>query len=248
MSFQAMTWAVAQKTGGAGEKLVLMMLANHCNGHTGQCNPSHRLLADECEMGLSTLKGHIAKLEARGLLRIERRFQDGVALPNQYRLSLGGVGQILAGVGQELADGRSDSGRGVGQILATNQELKPVSEPGKEPEAPKPPRGASLRASQSLKAWLESLKVNGQKPIEADDPIFAYAESAGIPDEFLTLAWAEFKRRFFDDASKKQKDWRRTFRNYVQGNYLKLWWHDGTGYRLTTAGVQAQRITERMAA
>ena len=44
MSFQAMTWATAQTCGSAA-KLVLVMFANHSNGHTGQCNPKHKLLA-----------------------------------------------------------------------------------------------------------------------------------------------------------------------------------------------------------
>ena len=102
-----MTWAIGQKTTNAGQKLVLLMLANHCNSHTGQCNPSPRLLAEECSMGLSTLKGHIAALEEAGYLRIIHKAIEGVSLPNQYHLNLGGVGQNLA----------------------SNQEVKPVNEP-----------------------------------------------------------------------------------------------------------------------
>lgn len=117
-----MTWAVAQDCANSGQKLVLLMLANYCNGHTGQCNPSHKRLAAECCMGVSTLKNHLLALEESGLIEIIRKFSDGVALPNQYMLKVGGVGQ-------NLADGGSDSGWGVGQILATNQELKPVIEP-----------------------------------------------------------------------------------------------------------------------
>ena len=117
-----MTWAIGQKTANAGQKLVLLMLANHCNGHTGQCNPSHKLLAEECSMGLSTLKGHIIALEEAGYLRIIHKAIDGVSLPNQYHLK-------IEGVGQNLTEGQSESGRGVGQNLATNQEIKPVNEP-----------------------------------------------------------------------------------------------------------------------
>lgn len=193
MSFQAMTWAVGQKAGSAGEKLVLLMLANHCNGHTGQCNPSHRLLAEECEMGLSTLKGHIAKLEARGLLSIERRFQEGVALPNQYRLNLKGVGQELAEVGQILAGGRSDSGRGVGQILATNQEDKPGSEPGIEPI------GRGAKRAPSTFAVTDAMKEWALKEVPLVD---VNAETGSFIDhEFRTAhtdwaaAWRNWMRR-----------------------------------------------------
>lgn len=88
MSFQAMTWAVDQdlKT---NEKMVLVMLANCSNHHTGQCNPSHKRLAKECGMSISTLKRCIERLEEAGFLKIERRGQDGVSLPNQYDLKIG---------------------------------------------------------------------------------------------------------------------------------------------------------------
>lgn len=130
MSFQDMAWAVVQKCSSPGQKLVLLMLANRTNGHTGQCNPSHKLLADECSMGLSTLKSHLSALESAGYLKIIHKSVDGVSLPNQYQLVVDrGVGQILAGVGQDLTGGGSDSDGGVGQILATKQEVKPRSEP-----------------------------------------------------------------------------------------------------------------------
>lgn len=120
MSFEVMAWAVKQKTANSGQQLVLLLLANHTNGHTGQCNPSHKLLAEECRMGLSTLKNHIKGLEDAGFLKIVHISKEGVSLPNQY---------ILGGVGQNLADGRSDIDRGVGQNLATKQEVKPVIKP-----------------------------------------------------------------------------------------------------------------------
>jgi hypothetical protein len=95
------------------------MLANHSNGHTGQCNPSHKLLAKECAMGVSTLKGHLLDLQSAGYLTIIHKSMEGVSLPNQYKLN---------GVGQNLTEGRSEVDRGVGQKLATKQEVQPVRE------------------------------------------------------------------------------------------------------------------------
>lgn len=115
MSFQAMTWAINQKVDSSGKKLVLLMMANYCNSHTGQCNPSHKRLAEECSMGISTLKNHIASLEKDGFLTIQRNAVEGVSLPNQYHLNIG--------------RGGSESGWGVGQNLATNLEVKPVIKP-----------------------------------------------------------------------------------------------------------------------
>lgn len=214
-----MTWAVEQKCESAGQKLVLVMLANYCNSHTGQCNPSHQRLADECSMGVSTLKSHLSKLAENGLLRIERNVHQGVSLPNQYWLMLGGVGQNLTGVGSEL-------GWGVGQNLATNQEFKP----GKEPVT------ARKRAELStLHEWTEEKKAAGEKLIPAEDKIF----EDGIPKPYLHLAWKVFAEDM-EQKGKKAKDWRAQFRTYVRKDYLKLWamTKDKT-YFLTTAGKQA---------
>ena len=125
MSFQDMAWAVNQKCESAGQKLVLLMLANHANGHTGQCNPSHKRLADECNMGISTLKRNISGLEDSGFLSVLHKAQDGVSLPNQYRLksfNLEWVGPNRAGGGSNL-DGR------VGPNRATKQEVEPITKP-----------------------------------------------------------------------------------------------------------------------
>ena len=118
MSFEAMAWAIKQNAANSGQQLVLLLLANHTNGHTGQCNPSHQRLADECKMGLSTLKNHLKGLEEQGLIRIVHVSREGVSLPNQY---------VLVGVGQDLTGGGSESDWGVGQNLATKQEVKPIN-------------------------------------------------------------------------------------------------------------------------
>lgn len=120
-----MAWAVEQKCESPGQKLVLLMLANHCNGHTKQCNPSHKRLATECSMGISTLKRNIASLADAGLLTIEHRSNEGVSLPNQYRLTP----PKLEGVGPNRADGGSKSDGGVGPNRATKQEVEPGIEP-----------------------------------------------------------------------------------------------------------------------
>ena len=92
-----------------------------------------------------------------------------------------------------------------------------------------------------LKAWLEDVKAKGEKAIPEGDPVFAYADSVGIPREFLSLAWVEFKTRYTAPDAKRYTDWRAVFRKAVRGNWLKLWYADGDTYALTTVGVQARR-------
>lgn len=222
MSFQTMTWAVEQKTENAGQKLVLLMLANHTNGHTGQCNPSHRLLADECCMGVSTLKNHLVRLEELGFIKVQHRSNDGVSLPNQYLLKVEGVGQNLAG-------GGSESDGGVGQNLATNQEDKP----GKRTKVVK------RSEETTIDQWLSTL--NGQPPVPAESAVLKFATAAGIPHEYIKLAWSKFKEDMIQ-KQKTQKDWRLTFTTYVKNDYLKLWAFDSNKVcYLTTAGKQLMR-------
>lgn len=90
----------------------------------------------------------------------------------------------------------------------------------------------------SLQAFIEDCKAKGEKPIPDDDPIFTYAESVGLPHDFLALAWAWFKEQM---AGKRQKDWRKHFRNAVKGNWPRYWFTADGEWRLTTAGEQARR-------
>jgi hypothetical protein len=86
MGIKFMAMAIDAKIANSGQKFVLLMLANHCNDHTRQCNPSQKLLAEECSMGLSTLKRHIASLEEAGYVETVNVFKDNVQKPNQYLL------------------------------------------------------------------------------------------------------------------------------------------------------------------
>lgn len=91
----------------------------------------------------------------------------------------------------------------------------------------------------SLPDYMKAKKENGEKVIPEDDPVMAYAESVGIPPEFLRICWREFVESY-SDGLKKYKDWRTVFRKAVRGNWFKLWWIDDQGaYQLTTTGRQA---------
>lgn len=88
---------------------------------------------------------------------------------------------------------------------------------------------------------MELVRENGEKAIPADDPVFDYAKKFGLPDEFIELAWLEFRAKYKDD-DKKYKDWRIVFRRAVRENWLKLWdCRTGGEYVLTSKGLQAQQ-------
>lgn len=92
-----------------------------------------------------------------------------------------------------------------------------------------------------LRDWLDAVKAKGEKPIPEDDPVFGYADEVGLPRDFLFLAWREFLHQHTASDAKRYIDWRAVFRKAVRGNWLKLWWLDGDGYSLTTAGMQAHK-------
>lgn len=118
---------------------------------------------------------------------------------------------------------------------ATHQQTA-TNKNGKNGENEKKEGGSRTGTSPvTFTGWLD--RLGDDKPVPEDDPIFAYADDAGIPHDYLRLAWVEFKARYTDD-SKRYKDWRAVFRRAVRGNWFKLWWHDGQDYQLTTIGHQ----------
>ena len=132
------------------------------------------------------------------------------------------------------------------RILANPRERSLLDQGPKDQGSipPNPPRGRN--GAVTLKAWAESVKAKGEKLIPPDDPVFAYAEKVGLPSEFLDLAWPAFRHRYtVQHPAKRYADWRRVFRNAVEGNWLKLWFVQPDGsYALTTVGIQAQRAVK----
>jgi hypothetical protein len=120
------------------------------------------------------------------------------------------------------------------------QPNQPIAYAEAKAEEVKTPRKRGPSASLTFQAWIDSVNANGEEAIPANDPVFAYAEKAHIPADFVSLAWGVFVRKA-KESGKKQKSWPQTFRNYVEGNYLKLWAISQNGdYYLTTAGKQEQ--------
>jgi DNA-binding transcriptional MocR family regulator len=129
MSFQAMTWAIGQKLP-AKEKLVLLMLANYCNSHTGQCNPSHSRLAEECGMSKNTLLAAIKSLENKQHLNVIRKKIGDVNLPNQYELHLDrGSADIELGGATDALGSAIDALGGSAVFAPEPVNIKPVIQP-----------------------------------------------------------------------------------------------------------------------
>lgn len=135
-----------------------------------------------------------------------------------------------------------------GQVLVPNRDTqkKTSKENLKRKNTPKPPNGGSKGAASriELKTFLEDCKAKGERPLRDYTPLWNYVQDAKLPMDFVALAWVEFMRRFGAGGVKeknKQANWRQTFRNYVERNFLRLWAIDPHGqYYLTNEGKQAQ--------
>ena len=134
-----------------------------------------------------------------------------------------------------------------------NHSQTPEEPPCSPPEGGNPsakPAGRKPRAI-TLAAYLSDCESADTDPIPETDAVWRTAEAAGIPREWVALAWWAFQGRYLanpGDKAKTYASWPQAFRNAVRENWLKLWWPtDDGGYRLSPAGVQAQREMERAA-
>jgi biotin operon repressor len=87
MSMELMVLAMKTKVGNPLRKLVLIKLADNASD-SGECWPSYHYIADQCEIGHSTVRKHIKGLEDDGLLTITPRKGPKGNDSNVYRLHL----------------------------------------------------------------------------------------------------------------------------------------------------------------
>lgn len=89
MSFEATAWAMRQRAGGPGPKLVLLALSDHHNRTSGQCNPKIDTLAVEAEMSERSVRRHLIALRDLGLIEWVNTYRpDGSLSTNTYRLRM----------------------------------------------------------------------------------------------------------------------------------------------------------------
>ena len=89
MSLHVSSWAWRQFVGDPAAKIVLLKLADVANDE-GECWPSQRYLAEECEMSDRNVRFKIQKLEQLGLIQVKRtKREDGGWNVNVYRLPIG---------------------------------------------------------------------------------------------------------------------------------------------------------------
>src|SRR5690606_14619638 len=116
-------------------------------------------------------------------------------------------------------------------------------------EKPRPSRKPRIQ----LKTFIDNCKRAGEKPISEYQPLLDYVEASGLPMDFVALAWDVFRSEHLPEGvneNRLQSDWRRHFMNYVKKGYYRLWYYDAAEetFKLTTAGVQAERVADKRGA
>jgi hypothetical protein len=199
-------------------------------------------------------------MRARGLITDDRvtRWED--RQPKRERVDTTAADRKRAQRERERDNAPSGDVEAVTPSHATSHQVTPREEKSREEvkEPPKPPvggltvvtkpEGKTRTRGVTLKTFLADCKANDIRPMRDYEPLWNYTRNAKLPDDFVALAWVEFCRRFGAGGVKEsnlQKDWRKTFRNYVENNYLKLWAVSTDGeYYLTAQGKQAQTVAE----
>lgn len=75
MSVEAMTWAIAQRTGSTSRKAVLLALADRA-GFDWVCWPSQATIAGETEMDERSVRRILADLEVAGFITRRHRYTE----------------------------------------------------------------------------------------------------------------------------------------------------------------------------
>jgi hypothetical protein len=208
MSGMALIWAANVKGLKPAAKIVLIQLADFHNKETGQCNPSAKRLADECEMGRATLFRHMTTLEQCGLVtRHARGDGDGGRGSNQYELHLditlgpssrpkgwgsganGVVSQNETGGNVSKKRGKSLNGEtGVVPNRDSNLTIEPVKEPpSRKREAAGDEEAEKilatyppdrLRGEAACIAQIEEAMKEGIRPEDLRQAVQAYANDS----------------------------------------------------------------------
>ena len=118
-----------------------------------------------------------------------------------------------------------------------------------KPSGADAPAAAPARKRKSgavtFTAWCDALP-EGEQAIPEDHSVFPYADQAGIPREFVALAWDWFAVKYGPYGSGSAKTytaWPRVFLDAVKAGWPNYWAFSQSGEcYLTTAGKQAQRV------
>lgn len=218
MSLAALKWAREQKTGSAGRKLVLLVLAEFAD-ETGLAYPNQDTIADVSEQGTRTVRGHLEGLESSGLIERAKRYRDdGGRLSDAYRLHI-----PAKSAGSPPNDGLpaksagSDPGDLPADSAGSEANTIPAKSAGSLSEPAKSATGEFCRQSVKMPPQKENPLTGGKRKKlpqawKPNDQHRDLARSRGVNLE-------EEAARFRDHAEatgRIMKDWDAAFRMWIR--------------------------------
>ena len=173
MSMNLMVLAMKAKVGNPLRKLVLIKLADNASD-IGECWPSYKHIADQCEISKRSVITHIKNLEEMGFLRVEHR--DGKFYKNSsnmYHLTIGAGAAPVQEIHQPSAG-----------------------------DAPCDSAGAAPRISNSIEPIIEPVKAVNKKKLTKAEMLFNKVRSdmdmypvLNLIDNELLIEWSKLRSR-----------------------------------------------------
>jgi hypothetical protein len=255
--------AVLNSTLPATAKLCLLVLADFADADGSNCYPSIEMVAAKASINEKTARFNLAaaaqagwiertsKGTKQGWKRFEYapRFPEGADTTPARQAEGQGVTPARPREGADTTPGPNGerSGHGAQNVRALRPKgagVTPDDLAITKTNTKNKQKRTRKRDEQTFRQWLESLR-DDEMAIPPEDPVFEFADQAGIPNEFLHLAWRWFCQRYRDDP-KTYRDWRAVFRRAVYEDWHRCWRHDAASGQLvlTNVGLQLQRQLE----
>lgn len=237
-----------------GSELLAMLALADWSDDTGRCWPSMASIAKKTRLSRSQAQRVVHRLINDRFVAVTGNAAGGApGSTRQYQINVSMLTGHMDATGSTHATGRTYAQEGshscaeTGRTDATQTIIEPSITIISVEQAQPALVGKSQKAGKTtFGKFIESCKAKGEKLIPDDDPVLEYAETVGIDDEMLAIAWVEFKSYWLvgDGSAKRRVDWRRTFLNAVKQNRARLWFiREGEPAVWTTVGEQARRAS-----
>lgn len=239
-------------------KLALLTLAEWADVDGRNCYPAIPRVAEKASLNEKSVRRALDQADAMGFIARRhkgtaqgwRRFEYTLTLPERADSTPAREPERPDSGSAPLAE-RADSTPGPSQgtcgLSVPNVRTLSPKRAGTESTDlsityPIPRKQRARKAALTFRQWFDAVDRDDDKAIPPTHRVHAYAKEAGIPDDFLYLAWRWFVQRYEDD-DKRYSDWPKHFLNSVKGVWHGCWrtnWRTGE-LELTEAGLQLQR-------
>lgn len=168
---------------------------------------------------------------------------------NLLSLVLQGSRDFAVGMNKGFAEALPEAFAKAMPIQEQEQEQEHINPPSLRDGSP---LGSGRQKAITFTKWLSETKSKGEKAVSDYEPVWEYARTVGIPEDWIQIAWLKFKDRYTKEEKPMRKryiDWRGVFLRAVKENWLGLWFFSEKTkeFCLTTVGVCADIDTREAA-